>query len=81
MPRLAMGLITWIAVVVTILAIIGLGWNVFVSGVYKGAQIMGNSIILKKMTEKAQQLVGSITKNGSEEERKNLTRNYNIDFN
>ena len=79
--RLVMGLITWIAVVVTILAIIGLGWNVFVSGVYKGAQIMGNSIILKKMTEKAQQLVGSITKNGSEEERKNLTRNYNIDFN
>jgi len=68
-------------VVVTILAIVGLGWNVFVSGVYKGAQIMGNSIILKKMTEKAQQLVGSITKNGSEEERKNLTRNYNIDFN
>jgi hypothetical protein len=39
-----MGLITWIAVVVTILAIIGLGWNVFVSGVYKGAQkIMGSS--------------------------------------
>ena len=54
--------------VVTILAIIGLGWNVFVSGVYKGAQkIMGNSTILKKMTEKAQQLVGSITKNGAEE--------------
>ena len=76
-----MGLITWIPVGLTILAIIGLGWNVFVSGVYKGAQIMGNSIILKKMTEKAQQLVGSITKNGSEEERKNLTRNYNIDFN
>ena len=49
-----MGLITWIAAVVTILAIIGLGWNVFVSGVYKGAQkIMGNSIIFKKMTEKA----------------------------
>ena len=46
-----MGLITWIAVVVTILAIIGLGWNVFVSGVYKGAQkIMVNSSILKKMT-------------------------------
>jgi len=46
-----MGLITWIAVVVTILAIIGLGWNVFVSGVYKGAQkIMANSTILKKMT-------------------------------
>ncbi len=63
-----MGLITWIAVVVTILAIIGLGWNVFVSGVYKGVQkIMGNGSMLKKMTEKAQQLVGNSTKNGSEE--------------
>jgi hypothetical protein len=39
-----MGLITWIVMVVTILAILGLGWNVFMSGVYKGAQkIMGNS--------------------------------------
>jgi uncharacterized membrane protein len=63
-----MGLIAWIVVVVTILAIMGLGWNVFVSGVYKGAEkIMGNSTILKKMTEKAQQFVGNIIKNGSEE--------------
>ena len=62
-----MGLITWIAVVVTILAIIGLGWNVLVSGVYKGAQKIMGSTILKRMTEKAQQLVGSITENGSEE--------------
>jgi len=46
----------------------GLGWNVFVSEVYKGAQkIMGNSSILKKITEKAQQFVGNITKNGLEE--------------
>ena len=42
--ELVMGLITWIAVVVTILAIIGLGWNVFVSGAYKGAQ----KIMVKK---------------------------------
>jgi hypothetical protein len=64
-----MGLITWIALVIPILDIIGLGWNEFVSGVYKGVQkIMANSTILKKMTEKAQQqLVGNITKNGSEE--------------
>jgi anionic cell wall polymer biosynthesis LytR-Cps2A-Psr (LCP) family protein len=62
-----MGLITWIVVVVTILAIMGLGWNVFVSGVYKGVHKIMGSTILKKMTEKAQQLVGNITKNGSEE--------------
>jgi hypothetical protein len=63
-----MGLITWMVVVVTILAIMGLGWNVFVSGAYKGAQkIMGDSTILKNITEKAQQFVGNIIKNGSEE--------------
>jgi hypothetical protein len=48
-----MGPTTWIAVAVIILAVMGLGWNVFVSGVYKGAQkVMGNSTIVKKMTEK-----------------------------
>ena len=63
-----MGLITWIVVVVTILAIIGLGWNVFMSGVYKGAQkIMGNSAIINKITEKAQQFFGNVTTNGSAE--------------
>lgn len=69
-----MSLITWRAVGVTILAIIGLGCNVFVSGVYKGAQkIMANSNILKKMTEKEQQLVDS-TENGSEEKVLKKTR-------
>ena len=79
-----MGLITWIAVGVTILAIIGSGWNVFVSGVYKGAQkIMGNSTVLKKMSEKAQQLVGSITKNGSEEKilKRPVSNNINTNLN
>ena len=48
-----MGQTTWIAVAVIILAVMGLGWNIFVSGVYKGAQkVMGNSTIVKKMTEK-----------------------------
>ena len=65
-----MGLITWIVVVVTILAIMGLGWNVFISGVYKGVQkVMGNTDTLKNITEKAQQFVGNITKNGQEEKR------------
>ena len=79
-----MGLITWIAIVVTILAIMGLGWNVFVSGVYKGAQkIMGNSTILKRMAEKAQQLVGSITKNGSEEKilKRPVSNNFSSNLN
>ena len=79
-----MGLITWIVVVVTILAIMGLGWNVFVSGVYKGVQkIMGNSDILKKITEKAQHFVGNITKNGSEEKMPKgpASNNFNSNIN
>jgi uncharacterized membrane protein len=79
-----MGLITWIAVIVTILAIMGLGWNVFVSGVYKGVQkIMGNSTILKKITEKTQQFVGNITKNGSEEKipKRPASNNFNSNLN
>jgi hypothetical protein len=75
-----MGLITWIAVIVTMLAIMGLEWNVFVSGVYKGVQkIMGNSTTLRKMTEKVQQLVGNITKNGSEEKllKRPVLNNFN----
>ena len=67
-PCLTMGLITWIVIVVTILANIGLGWNAFISGVYKGVhKIMGNSSILNKITKNAQQFIGNITKNGSEE--------------
>jgi Tfp pilus assembly protein PilO len=63
-----MGLITLIIVVVTILAILGLGWNVYISGVYKGIQkIMGNSTMLSKISKNAQQFVGNFTKNGSEE--------------
>ena len=80
-----MGLITWIVLVVTILAILGLGWNVFMSGVYKGAQkIMGNSAILNKITEKAQQFFGNVTKNGSGEKipkgplSNNLNSNANV---
>jgi len=79
-----MGLITWIVIVVTILAIIGLGWNVFISGVYKGVQkIMGNNSILNKITKNAQQFVGNITKNGSEEKipKRPLLNNLNSNIN
>jgi hypothetical protein len=79
-----MGLITWIAVTVTILAIMGLGWNEFVSGVYKGVQkIMGNNNILKKITEKARQFVGNITKNESEEKipKRPASNNFNSTIN
>jgi len=66
-----MGLITLIVIVVVVLAIIGLGWNVFISGVYKGAKKimgdMGNSSLLKNITKRAQQLTGGLTTSGSAE--------------
>jgi hypothetical protein len=43
----------------------------------------GNSTILNKMTEKAQQLVGNITKNGSEEKilKRHASNNFNSNLN
>ncbi|HET7344966.1 MAG TPA: hypothetical protein VFJ05_03730 [Nitrososphaeraceae archaeon] len=59
-----MGLLTWIIIGVMILAIIGLGWQVFVSGVFKGAEkIIGSSPELKNITLKAKQYIVNITKN------------------
>ena len=58
-----MGLITWIIVAIVILAIIGLGWRVFVSGVFKGAQeIIDSNPIAKNITEKAKHYLSNITK-------------------
>jgi uncharacterized membrane protein len=58
-----MGLITWIIVAIVILAIIGLGWRVFVSGVFKGAQeIIDSNPIVKNITEKAKHYLSNITK-------------------
>jgi hypothetical protein len=66
-----MGLITLIVIIVVVLAVVGLGWNVFISGVYKGAEkIMGNvsnSALFKNITKKAQQLDGGLTTSGSDE--------------
>jgi len=43
-----MGFLVWIMVVIVILAIIGLGWNTFFSGVLKGADKIGITSIVKK---------------------------------
>lgn len=66
-----MGLITLIVIIVVVLAIVGLGWNVFVSGVYKGAEkIMGNmnSVLIKNLTKKAEQLINGLTTNRTYEQ-------------
>ena len=38
-----MGLITWIAIAVIALVVIGLGVGVFFSGLIRGAEIIGNN--------------------------------------
>ena len=62
-----MGALTWIIVIIVILAIIGLGWQVFVSGVFKGAEkIINTNPVIKNTTLEAKQYFGSIVKNMSQ---------------
>ena len=59
-----MGLITWIVIAVIILAISGIGWQAFISGVFKGAKklgIMPNSQTVKNTTTKVKQLINNAT--------------------
>ena len=58
-----MGLITWIIVIIVFLAILGLGWNTFFSGVKKGADRIGIGSILDTATNST---IGFI-KNASQE--------------
>ena len=65
-----MGLVTLIVIIVVVLAIVGLGWNVFVSGVYKGAEkIMGNmNNSVKNLTKMTEQLINGLTTNRTYEQ-------------
>ena len=58
-----MGFVVWIIVIIVILAIIGLGWNTFLSGVLKGADKIGITSIVKNATNDA----AEIAKNASRE--------------
>ena len=62
-----MGAFTIIVLIIVILAIIGLGWQVFVSGVLKGAEkIINTNPVLKNTTQEAKQYFGGIVKNVSQ---------------
>jgi hypothetical protein len=54
-----MGLITWIAIVVIVLAVVGLGVGVFFSGLIRGAEIIGNSPAVQNITEEAKEFLRS----------------------
>lgn len=46
-----MGVILWIIAIILFLAIIGLGWDTFFSGVLKGADKIGITPIIKNITD------------------------------
>jgi anionic cell wall polymer biosynthesis LytR-Cps2A-Psr (LCP) family protein len=59
-----MSLITWIVIVVIILAVIGIGWQAFISGVFKGVKKLGitpSNPAIKNVTEKARQFINNVT--------------------
>ena len=62
-----MGLFTWIVVAVLILAIIGLGWQTFFSGVSRGVEKIAGSPIVRNVTNEAEEFVVNATENAARE--------------
>jgi hypothetical protein len=56
-----MGLLTWIAIIVIILAVIGLGAGTFFSGVVRGANIVWNSPAVQNVTQEVNEIVQNNT--------------------
>ena len=54
-----MGLITWIAIAVIALVVIGLGAGVFFSGLIRGAEIIGNNPAVQNVTQEAKEFLNS----------------------
>ena len=63
-----MGLTTWIIIAVLILSIIGLGWQTFLLGVFKGGEkVINSNPEIKNATENVKQYIVNIIKRASEE--------------
>lgn len=58
-----MGLLTWITLGMIILAILGLGWQTFFSGVLKGAQKIGLNPVIKNLTNEAKEGIKQVISN------------------
>ena len=72
-----MGLFIWIIIAVLILSIIGLGWQTFVVGVFKGGEkIINSNPEIKNITQKVKQSIINIIKNASKEVIENSTVSY-----
>ena len=61
-----MGFLTIILVVVTILVVIGLGWQTFLKGIFNGAEkIINSSPELRNLTGEAKSYITNITENST----------------
>jgi uncharacterized membrane protein len=58
---MAMGLVTWVAVIAIVLVAIGLGVGIFFSGLIRGAEIVGNKIEENPTVKHAQNFVENRT--------------------
>lgn len=56
-----MGLITWVIIAVVVLAVIGLGFGTFYSGILQGAETVGNNTVVREATEEAGEFADNVT--------------------
>lgn len=61
-----MGLITWIVIAIVILALIGLGWQTFFSGVWQGAQKVGQNPLVQNLTNEVKDKVADAIPDSTE---------------
>ncbi|MFB5599213.1 MAG: hypothetical protein ACE5SW_03170 [Nitrososphaeraceae archaeon] len=71
-----MGVILWIIAIILFLAIIGLGWETFFTGVIKGADKIGIMPVLKNITDSTKDTIGEVLSDSSKTTLEN-TLNFN----
>lgn len=60
-----MGLLTWVLIAVIVLVIIGIGAGTFFSGLWTGAQKVGNNPVIQNLTEQGKQFAQEATQNAT----------------
>jgi hypothetical protein len=55
-----MGLLTWVLIGVIALVVIGLGWGVFFSGLYRGAEVVSQNPVVQNATQEATKAASTV---------------------
>lgn len=58
-----MGLLTWVLIAVIVLVIIGIGASTFFSGLWTGAQKVGNNPVVQNLTDQGKQFAREAVQN------------------